>query len=62
MRPRGRCLLAFIARMCSSPDVAPSGLFCLLFDAALVKLCSTGSRAAPAGTSAYYHQPVQGTV
>jgi hypothetical protein len=53
MRSRRRCLLAFIA---------PCGLFCLLFDAALVKLCSTGSRAAPAGTSPYYRQPVQGTV
>ena len=62
MRPRRRCLLAFIARICSSPDVAPCRLFCLLFDAALVKLCSTGSRAAPAGTSPYYRQPVQGTV
>ena len=62
MSPRRRCVLAFIARMCSSPDVSPSGLFCLLFDAALVELCSTGSRAAPAGASPYYRQPVQGTV
>ena len=62
MRPRRRCLLAFIARICSSPDVAPCRLFCLLFDAALVELCPTGSRAAPAGTFPYYRQPVQGTV
>jgi hypothetical protein len=51
MRFRGRFLLALIARMCFSPDVAPCGLFCLLFDAVLVELCSLGSRAAPTGAS-----------
>jgi hypothetical protein len=47
----GKGLVSITAPLISPPFDAFCDLFCLLFDAALVKLCSSCSRAAPAGAS-----------